>query len=161
MTHEALKRLREIRYAAEPEELDGLGDAIVGSEDFNAACIEIAESAVEHELQAEAVAARIKELTERKSRLLRTAENLRNVVLQSMEIKGVPTIATPALTLSVSKRAGGLVITDESAIPARFFKNPAPVLDKSALKEAVIDDGEIIEGVTIGNGSISLTIRRK
>ncbi len=65
------------------------------------------------------------------------------------------------MTLSVSKRAGDLVITDEALLPSRFFKPQPPVLDKKALKDAVIGDGEVIDGASIGNGSISLTIRRK
>ena len=104
---------------------------------------------------------RIAELTERKGRLSRTADNLRNIVLQSMEIRGEKTVASPTLTLSVSRRGGDVVITDEALIPSRFFKPQPPVLDKKALKEAVLSDGEIIEGTSVGNGSISLTIRRK
>jgi hypothetical protein len=76
-------------------------------------------------------------------------------------VRGEPTIKSPALTLSVSRRSGDLVVTDEALVPSRFFKPQPPVLDKKALKEAVVSDGEIIDGATIGNGSISLTIRRK
>ncbi len=123
--------------------------------------MEIADAAVDYEHQAKAVAERIAEMTERKSRLSRTAENLRNVILQSMSIRGMKTIPSPVLTLSVSDRAGDVVITDEALIPSRFFKPQPPVLDKKALKEAVLKDGEVIEGASLGNGSISLTIRRK
>jgi hypothetical protein len=78
-----------------------------------------------------------------------------------MQIRSVSTIKSPTLTLSVSTRSGDLVITDESLIPSRFFKPQPPLLDKKALKEAVVTDGEVIDGTTTGNGSISLTIRRK
>ena len=159
--HECLKRLRESRYCVEPEDLDGLSDGLSDASDFQSLCLEIAEAAIEHELQAKAVAERIAELTERKGRLSRTSDNLRNVVLQSMEIRGEKTIASPTLTLSVSRRGGDVVITDEALIPSRFFKPQPPVLDKKTLKEAVLSDGEIIEGTAIGNGSISLMIRRK
>jgi Siphovirus Gp157 len=159
--HDSLKKLKEIRYGVEPEDLDGLSDGLVESADFQTLCLEIAESAVEHELQAKAVADRITEMSERKARLVRTAETLRSVVLQAMEIRGQSSIPSPTLTLSVTRRGGDLVVTDEALIPTRFFKQPSPVLDKKALKETVVADGEIIEGATIGNGSISLTIRRK
>ena len=159
--HESLKKLKEIRYSAEPEDLEGLSDGLADSSDFETLCVEIAEAAIEHELQAKAVADRIAEMTERKGRLVRTVETLRSIVLQGMEIRGKNVIASPILTLSVTRRGGDLVITDEALVPTRFFKQPPPVLDKKALKEAVVADGEIIEGATIGNGLIVLTIRRK
>lgn len=159
--HDSLKKLREIRYGIEPEDVEGLSDWLSEAEDFEGLCLEIAEAAIEHELQAAAVAARIKDLTDRKGRLLRTADNLRSVVLQCMEIRGKPGIPSPTLTLSVTRRSGDLVVTDESLIPSRFFRQPPPVLDKKALTEALVTDGEVIDGATIGNGSISLTIRRK
>lgn len=159
--HETLRRLKETRYAVEPEDCTALSDGLCESEDFASLCLEIAEAAVDYEFQAKAVAERISDLTERRSRLVRTSENLRSVVLQSMEIRGQKTIASPVLTLSVTQRSGDLVITDEALLPSRFFKPQPPVLDKKALKDAVVGDGEVIDGATIGNGSISLTIRRK
>ena len=159
--HDTLQRLREVRYAVEPEDCDGLGDALVAAEGFEHVCLDVAEAAVEHELQAKAVADRIAELAERKARLLRTSDRLRAVVLQAMEIRGVSSIPSPALTLSVSRRGGDLVVTDESLVPSRFFKPQPPVLDKKALKEAVVRDGEVIDGAALGNGTVCLTIRRK
>jgi hypothetical protein len=159
--HECLKRLKETRYSVEPEDCVDLSDGLSTAEDFKSLCLEIAEAAVDYELQAKAVAERAAEMAERNGRLLRTAENLRNVILQSMEIRGEKTIASPTLTLSVSQRSGDLVINDEALIPSRFFKPQPPVLDKKALKEAVVTDGEVIDGATLGNGSISLSIRRK
>jgi Siphovirus Gp157 len=160
-THECLKRLKKIQYEIQPEDCDGLSESLLQESDIEPLCLEIAEAAIEHELHAKAVAERISELTERKGRLLRTSETLRNLVLQAMDIRGKQTIKSPIVTLSIAKRAGDLVITDESLLPSRFFKPQPLVLDKKALKDAVVSDGEIIEGTAIGNGSISLTIRRK
>jgi hypothetical protein len=159
--HECLKKLKETRYSVEPEDCEALGNELVGSTKFHELCLDIAEAAVDYELQAKAVADRIADLTERKGRLLRTSETLRNLVLQSMEIRGGKPISSPCLTLSVVRRSGDLVVTDESLLPSRFFKPQPPVLDTKALKEAVVTDGEVIDGAAIGNGSISLTIRRK
>lgn len=159
--HDTLRRLREVQYAVEPEDCDGLGDELVAADGFEPLCLEIAEAAVEHELQARAVAERLAELAERKARLLRTSDTLRAVLLQAMEIRGVGSIPSPTLTLSVSRRAGDLVVTDESLLPARFFKPQPPVLDRKALKEAVVKDGEVVDGAAVGNGSVGLTIRRK
>jgi len=159
--HETLKRLKEIRYSVEVEDIETLSEGLTQAEDFKSLCLDIAEAAIDHELQAKAVSERITEMTERKSRLMRTSDNLRNIVLQCMEIRGEDTIKSPTLTLSVSRRGGDLVVTDEALVPSRFFKPQPPVLDKKALKDAVVTDGEVIDGATVGNGSIGLTIRRK
>ncbi|WP_020476242.1 siphovirus Gp157 family protein [Zavarzinella formosa] len=156
-----LRRLKEIRYVAEDDGCLDLSAGLAESDDFRSLCLEIAEEAVERELQAEVIEARIKELQARKQRVTRTAETLRDVVLQCMDIRGEATIASPILTLSISRRKPDITITDESRLPAKFFVQPPPELDKRALREAVLIDGEIIDGVTVGNGKISLTIRRK
>src|SRR4051812_40251947 len=102
--HECLKKLKEMRYSVEPEDCETLGNELVGSTQFQELCLDIAEAAIDFELQAKAVTDRIAEMTERKGRLLRTSETLRNLVLQSMEIRGEKTINSPALTLSVTRR---------------------------------------------------------
>ena len=160
-THDALRKLKEVRYSIEPEDCEALSEGLTQATNFEQACLDVAEAAIEHELQAKAVADRIAELSERKARLLKTADNLRAIILQSMEIRSIPAIKSPHVTLSVTRRSGDLVVTDESLIPSRFFKPQPPVLDKKSLKEAVVTDGEVIDGAAIGNSSISLTIRRK
>jgi hypothetical protein len=158
---EIIKRVRELRYAVESEEFDGLSDDLAWADDFRALCLEIAQETVERESQAEAIESQIKDLQARKQRIERGAETLRNIVLQCMDIRGEKNITSPALTLSVSSRAPDVVIADESLIPSRFFTPQPPKLDRKALKEAVLTDGEVIDGATVGNGKISLTIRRK
>jgi Siphovirus Gp157 len=158
---EKIQRLKKIRYEEEAEDVFSISDDVASSEDFKELCLELAEEAIERELDADAIAARIKELTDRKGRMLRSAETLRDLVLQCMDIRGEGSIASPFLTLSVSKIKPGIVVTDESLIPSRFFTPQPPKLDKTALKEAVINDGEVIDGVGLGNGKINLTIRRK
>lgn len=156
-----IKRLRDLRYAVESEEITDLSDDLVADDDFQALCLDLAEEAVEREAHAEAIESRIKDLQARKHRLLHSAETLRNIVLQCMDIRGAKTISSPSLTLSVSSRAPEIIVTDEARIPSTFFSPQPPKLDKKALRNAVLSDGEVIEGVTMGNGTISLTIRRR
>ena len=86
---------------------------------------------------------------------------MRDLVLQCMEVKEEGLIQSPCITLSVTRLKPSALVTDESAIPSRFYTPQPPKLDKAALKEAVLTDGEVIDGVTIGNGKTTLTIRRK
>src|SRR4051812_29696084 len=134
--HETINRLKATRYSVEADDLDALSEGLSQSGEAEGLCLEIAEAAVEHELQAKAVADRIAELMERKARFLRTADSLRSIVLQCMKIGGKGSITPPTLTLSVTRRGGDLVVTDESLVPSRYFKPQPPVLDKKALKEA-------------------------
>lgn len=158
---ERINQLRRLRYESESADVADLSDVLTRADDFRDLCLAIAEEAVEREHQAEAIDQRIKELTERKARVLRSAETMRDVVLQCMEIRNERKIQSPTLTLSASQVKPGIVVTDEAAIPSRFFTPQPPKLDKSALKEAVLTDGEVIDGVAIGNGKSTLTIRRK
>ncbi|OWK39524.1 hypothetical protein FRUB_06087 [Fimbriiglobus ruber] len=124
-------------------------------------CLELAEEAIEREMLAEAIESRIKDLQARRQRFLHGAEMLRTLVLQCMDTRGEKAISSPELTLSISTRSADVVVTDEAAVPSRFFTPQPPNLDKKALKDAVLTDGEVIDGVSLGNGKISLTIRRK
>lgn len=72
------------------------------------------------------------------------------------------TLRLPTATLTLARRAPGVVISNEADIPSRFWvvpEAPAPRLDKKALKEALAT--ETIPGATLDNGSVSLTVRRK
>jgi hypothetical protein len=158
---EKIRRLRDARYAAEGEDFGELSDALTADGDFRALCLELAEEAVERELLADAIESRVKELQARKSRVAHSAETLRAVILQCMDVRGEKTITSPGLTLGVSARKPDVVVTDESLLPSRFFTPQPPKLDKAALRDAVLNDGEVIAGVATGNGKISLTIRRK
>lgn len=156
-----IHRLRKMRYETENADVADLSDELTRADDFRDLCLALAEEAVEREHQADAIEGRIKELAERKARVLRSAETMRDVVLQCMEVRGERKIQSPTLTLSASQTKPGIVVTDEALIPSRFFTPQPPKLDKAALKDAVLNDGEVIDVIAVGNGKPSLSIRRK
>lgn len=158
---EKIRQLRDLRYSSEAADVSDLSEGLTQADDFKELCLELAEEAVEREAMAEAIETRIKDLQSRKLRVTQSADTLRNIVLQGMDIRGERTIASPALTLSVANRAPDVKVTDEALIPSRFFIPQPPKLDKKALREAILTDGEVVEGASVGNGSVSLTIRRK
>lgn len=96
---------------------------------------------------------------ERRAKFDQRQVRIRSLIEQAMLIAELPTAKRAAATVSVKKVPPKPVIADESLIPARFFKQPAPVLDKAALN-AAIKDGEQIPGIQMDNGGISLQIRR-
>lgn len=86
-------------------------------------------------------------------------ERLRGLIEQAMLVCDLRTAKRPSATLTVRDVPPKPIIAEESAIPARFWRQPDPVLDKKAINEAA-KAGEDIPGVTLSNGSTSLTIRR-
>ncbi|MDB5490319.1 MAG: hypothetical protein JWO78_168 [Micavibrio sp.] len=154
-----LDTIRRLRGQLEAD-VEGLSDGI-NKENFKTACLELADEVAERECTVAALKQRIAELQERKSRVEASVETIRDVILQAMSINEQNSIKGDLVTLSISDRDPSVHIIDESKIPARFFKQPAPELDKKELTRAVLKDGEVIDGTEVGNGKIVLTIRRK
>ena len=103
-------------------------------------------------VQSEVLMGRAAKFDARKARV-------RALIEQAMLIADLPTAKRPTATVTVKRTPPKPIIADESLIPAKFFKTPPPVLDKTAINAAV-KDGETIPGVTFDNGGISLQVRR-
>ena len=96
---------------------------------------------------------------ERASKFAARKQRVRALIEQAMLIADLPTAKRPTATVTVKRTPPKPIIADESLIPSRFYKQPPPVLDKTAINEAV-KDGEAIPGVAMDNGGISLQVRR-
>ena len=96
---------------------------------------------------------------ERADKAKARAERVRGLIEQAMLIAEVPTVNRPLATLTVKATKPKPLVADEAAIPARFWKQPDPVLNKKAINEAVAG-GEEVPGITMDNGGTSLQIRR-
>lgn len=156
-----LYKWEELRRAIEDPSIDFdfVIDTLEGETELYEALLMISEEIAEREAMQDAVAARIKEMTARKSRIESGTETLRAIILQAMDRAGVKKIPGELCTISMRDVAPKLIIGDESKIPSKFFIPQDPKLDKKALTDAAKDGP--IDGTTMGNGGISLTIRRK
>lgn len=96
---------------------------------------------------------------ERASKFAARKQRVRALIEQAMLIADLPTAKRPTATVTVKRTPPKPIIADESLIPSRFYKQPPPVLDKTAINEAV-KGGETIPGVAMDNGGISLQVRR-
>lgn len=103
--------------------------------------------------------AKIAEFDARLARYEGRIDFLRSAIEQAMVIGELTKLELPEATLSLGRRAANVVITDEARVPAKFWKPSEPTLDRKALKEA-LKNKEDVPGATLGNGSVSLTIRR-
>lgn len=107
------------------------------------------------------IEAAVARLNERKRRAEEGADRDRALIEQALTIAGFSqAVVRPTATLSMSKRPTALVITEESDVPARFWKAGKPTLDRTALMQALRDNTPI-PGATLSNGAPSLTIRVK
>ena len=102
--------------------------------------------------QKDTMAVRLHRLQERR-------ESRRAILEQALLLLEQNTLERPTGTLSLAKRAPGLVVEEEAQIPARFF-DLRPVLNRGALKDALAS-GEDIAGARLTQGVLSLTLRRR
>jgi hypothetical protein len=105
---------------------------------------------------------KIKAFDARKKQQKDRAERIRALIEQALVSTDMQSLRLPSATISLAKRAPGLVVTNEADIPARFWveqERPAPKLDKKALADA-LKSGDV-PGASLDNGSFSLTVRRR
>jgi hypothetical protein len=106
----------------------------------------------------DAIAARIKELQERKGRYVRKQESIKAAMLGAMTLAGMTKLPLTEATLSRGASRQSVVIVDESALPDEFVRikrEPDKVAIANALKS-----GDVA-GATLSNGGETLTIRGK
>lgn len=134
-------------------------DMIEGSTELHEAIAVVYEDIAEDEMLASGIKATMGLLDERKSRLEKSVEARRNIILMAMDKAGIETIKTPRATISARQSPPLVIITDETLIPARFFRAQDPRLDKKTLNEAV-KGGEVVPGAELTNGGIGLSVRK-
>lgn len=103
--------------------------------------------------------AKIGELEARKKRTEARVDRLRGLIEQAMLIAELPSMKLAVATLSVKAVPPKPIYEDEAAIPADYWRQPDPVLDRKKIAEA-IKGGATIPGVSLTNGTTSLQIRR-
>lgn len=93
----------------------------------------------------------IRKLQERKKTFQNRKNALKVYVLSSMKLHGITKIESPECTVSIQKNPPSAEIDDERLIPAEYWKQPPPVLDKKAL----LDD--LKEGVSVQGARLKQT----
>jgi len=125
-----------------------LADTIEGETGLIPAIEAALKSRDEDLMLAEGVAKRIEELQTRLKRLKDAAERKKSIVERAMVAAEIKSLPLPVATLTISKRAPGLIVVEEADIPSEFWKPvepPAPKLDKAALAKALRDRKAAVE----------------
>jgi hypothetical protein len=76
-------------------------------------------------------------LTERANAFDKKAEALKNYIEVMMRRAGKDKVKTPLYSLNIQNNRESVEEIDRSMIPPQFWKQPEPVLDKQAIKEAL------------------------
>ncbi len=137
-----------------------LADTLEGATDLPEALLAASEHIGEYNIMVEGLSVHIVALQARKSRLTKSAETLRTIILQAMDKAGIETVTGPAMTLTARKTPPQPIVLTESDIPSAYWTPQPPKLDKKSLGEAMRND-EIVPGATLSNGGLSLTVRIK
>ena len=134
-------------------------DMLEGSTNLDEVLAAIVDKEREAKAMAGAVKARMDDLAARKARYERQQEAMRSLIQHLMERADLRKFTLPEATLSIAFRKPSPVITDDAALPDECIQMVRkPVM---ATIKAWVEAGNIPEGVTIGNGHDSLTIRVK
>lgn len=101
--------------------------------------------------------AEIKRLGTKKQTLKNNIDRMKNTLEMAMRACEKPKFKTTLFSFSIQKNPARVVISDESKIPAAYWDQPDPVINKTRIKDA-LKAGEQIDGATMEQGE-SLRIR--
>ena len=144
-----------------PDETEeSLADTLEGMTDLTEILATVLRSSLDDVALADALQTRVADMQERRSRIQARADKKRALVLSTMEKAGLKNITEPDMTISLRALPQPLVITDENIIPPGYFIPQPPKLNRKKLNDALKADEEI-DGATLGNGPMTITVRTK
>lgn len=147
--------LREI-MGEEDSEL--FRDTIEGEIDLKGIIALAAEHNVIDAATVEGTTAIIDKLVERRQRIKKRIELRRVAILAAMQAGELRTVETPAGTITRKATPPSVLIIEEAAIPAEFWKPSDPTLDKKAVADALKAKREV-PGAMMSNGGETLQVR--
>ncbi len=157
-THQYLRQRLSEQFPDADEET--LLDTLEGLTDLNEMLAAVVRSQLDDASLAQALRDRMDHMQERLGRLKTRVEKKKELITTVMERANLKKITESDFTLSLRSTPRPLVVVDENEIPERFW-NPQPAkLDRRGLIEALKAD-QTVEGVALGNGGITNSIRTR
>lgn len=135
-----------------------LADTVEGLTDLQDIVQAIIRSALVDEALASGLKSRIAEMQARLARLDDRASKRRQIARDVMVEIDLKKITAPDFTISVRPGAPGLVVVDESAIPAAYFVAREPRLDRAGLLGELKGGGQVA-GAQLSNPEPVMTVR--
>ncbi|MGQ3213813.1 siphovirus Gp157 family protein [Shinella sp.] len=162
-TEYAKRLLASLRASGDADDAELVADTIEGETGLVEAIGEALDAIDEEEVIQIGLKAKEGEFAARRLASEKRVERIRATIEQAMLATEQTSFRLPTGTVTITKRAAGLIITNEADIPAGFWieqERPAPKLDKKAILKA-LNDKTPVPGAGLDNGSYSLSLRRK
>ena len=156
--HEALKA--ELRKAFADIDDETLRDTLEGLSSLPEALAAVIRAYMEDLTMAAALGIRIADMQERLARFEVRAEKKRALVTHVMERAELKKLHEPDFTASLRAVPPGLVVSDETAIPAGYWNPQPPKLDRKELLKS-LNSGVVVPGAILGNGSTTISVRTR
>ena len=150
---------RDLVTALHGADEETLTDMVEGETSLNEAIQSALDEIDECEAMAAGLSTKIQAFAQRKKRFEDRVERLRSLIEQALAVASISTVKLPAATLTLKAIPPRPLIEDEAQIPSVYWRQPDPILDKTAIN-AAIKGGARIPGVSMTNGTVSLQIRR-
>lgn len=142
-----------------PEDDEGVLDLIEGSTDLTDMLIELAKEYRLAKAYAEGVAGYIEDLTIRKERHEHRAERYKNIIQRAMDSAGMRKLPdNPVVTAYTTQGLPELHIDEDMVKRDGVYVRVEAKVDRKAIRDA-INAGKRIDGVSLGNGAKSLTLK--
>lgn len=132
--------------------------AVEGETDLVEAISGAVDRIAELETFEEALKLQIKSLSERKARFEGQRQRLRAAIMVAMGQAEMRKLELPQATISIKATPVTAEITDEAAIPSKFWVAQDPTLDKKAVL-AALKAKEAVPGAALSNGGETISIR--
>lgn len=158
-TEAACVLLANIRDVVGDDE-DAIHDMVEGETRLFDAVDVVLKRLAELETNAKALSNLVESYSNRAARFEDQAQQLRAALGVALGMAGIKKLERPGGTLSLRAVAPKVNITNEAAIPAKFWKPSNPTLNKAAVLEA-LKEGQAIDGAELSNGGETISIRRK
>ncbi len=139
---------------------DTLHDTLEGMTNLTEMLAEVLRSHLDDQALVGALKARIGHMRDRLSRLEERARKKRELVTSVMERAGYRKLTEPDFTVSLRPSRAPLVVTDEAAVPAEFWKPQPAKLDRQGLI-ATLSSGREVPGALLGNPPMTISVRTK
>lgn len=136
-----------------------VADMVEGETDLRAAISIAVDRIAENDTLIAAIKDRADALAARRRRIETQSDTLRTAVCVAMEVATLKRLVLGEATITLKATPASALVTDEAAIPAKFWKPQEPKLDKRAVLDA-LKAKEAVPGATLSNGGSTVQIRR-
>jgi hypothetical protein len=96
--------------------------------------------------------------TKRKS-MENKVEWLKGYLLTSLEVTGKTKVEAGTFTVRKQKNPTSILISENAVIPEQYLIPQEPTVDTKAVKEAVLKNGEVIDGVSVAPETFHIRIQ--